>query len=82
MIAHAEVYLGCRENVDGIFFIQSVISYDQDGKEIENSISKDMADYEFHDKDEVINEVSQRLNLAPTQVDIKNIECFDTQWDD
>lgn len=82
-VARVSVTLESRENMNEVLIIASVISYDENGDELENC--QDMVGKEFFGEDDVENEISEyiakKLKICEDIIEIDN-EFTKTPWDE
>lgn len=82
MIHTAKVRFESRENMEGVLIVQSVISLDQNGKEIanyQNMVGEEyLGDTAMSD---AVAEIAAKLGISPDQIEVEDTEFIPTPWD-
>lgn len=82
-VARVSVTLESRENMNAVLIIESAISYDANGDELEDC--QDMVGIEFFGEDNVENEISnyiaKKLKICKDIIEFDN-DFTETPWDD
>ena len=82
MIYTVKVWFESHENMEGVLIIQSVISYDQNGRELQNYQNMVGNEY-FGDtaENDAVAAIAAALGISPDQIEVEDTEFISTPWD-
>lgn len=82
MIYTVKVCFESRENMEGVLIVQSVISYDQNGRELQDYQNMVGNEY-FGDtaENDAVAAIAVALGISPNQIAVEDTEFVPTPWD-